>query len=680
VLIRRFPMLLAILLAACVPLAIGGSAETRGKALDPANMDLSVRPGDDFFLYANGSWLKKNPIPADRESYGSWSILDELNEGQLHAILEEAAAKKDAPKGSNIQKIGDFYACGMDEAKINSDGVTPLKEELDRIASIRTKADLQRAIEAFQMNGAAYPFAFGAEKDQESADLVIAWIVQGGLGLPDRDYYVDESDRSKKLREEYLVHVAKMFEALGENKDAASQMARTVMDVETRLAKASFTRIEFRDPQALNNKLTLVQLNDLAKGFDFTAYFRQIGIGDPGKVNVVPSKFFAELGSMVEDVPLEAWKTYLRWQVVHEAAPYLSTSFVDENFRFYGTVLSGIPAQRDRWKRVLDATNGALRDAVGQVFVERHFPPEAKMRAKEMVRNMRLAFAERIKKLDWMSDETKKKALEKLEAFTVKIGYPDVWRDYSMLEIKRDSYVRNIIRAGRYEFQRNLAKVNKPADRTEWQMGPQTINAYNNPFLNEIVFPAAILQPPFFDFTADDAVNYGGIGAVIGHEMTHGFDDQGRHYGKDGTLMNWWTKEDEERFAARTDVLVKQYDGYKVADDAPVNGKLTLGENIADLGGLLIGLDGLQMALQKNPTPEIDGFTPEQRLFLSWAQVWRRNVRPEALVLQVKTDEHPPASFRVIGPLANIDAFYTAYSVTEKDKMYRPAGERARIW
>ncbi|MCI0471182.1 MAG: M13 family metallopeptidase, partial [Candidatus Aminicenantes bacterium] len=511
----------------------------------------------------------------------------------------------------------------------------------------------------------------------------ILWLYQGGLGLPDRDYYIEENDRAKSIRAEYLKHLTNMFQLLNETPEKAALSAQAVMSIETRLAKASMTRLELRNPKALYNKKNLQELAQMSPNFDFIAYFKNIGLENPqdidNYINVGQPKFFQEISAMMSEVTPEQWKPYFRWQLVRSSAPYLSSAFVKERFNFYDKFLSGQKEMKPRWKRSINEMNRTIGEAVGQVYVKKYFPPEAKTRAYELVMNLKKVFSQRIKKVAWMSDETKKKALAKLETFGVKIGYPDKWIDYSTLETKRDSYILNILRANRFDFNREMKKIGRLVDREEWDIYPQIVNAYYNPLMNEIIFPAGILQPPFFDFKADDAVNYGAIGAAIGHEMTHGFDDQGRQFDKDGNMNDWWTKEDEEKFKARTEVFVRQYESYVVVDDAHMNGKLSLGENIADLGGLNIAYDALMSVLPENPA-KIDGFTPQQRFFLSWARVWRENIRKEALLLGLKTDVHPPSKFRTIGPLSNIPAFYKAFDVKPGAAMYRPENEQASIW
>ena len=653
------------------------------KALDPGNMDLTVRPGDDFYQYANGNWLKNNPVPPAYSSWGNFRILAECNSYQLIDILEQASRDKNAPKGSNVRKIGDFYAAGMDKTKIEAEGVTHLQKIFKRIADLKDKKELPGIMAYFHSRGFRPLFSFFDGQDPGNSNMTIAWLSQGGLGLPDRDYYLEENERSKKIRKEYVNHILKMFELLKESPEQAAQSAKTVMALETRLAKASMTRIQRRDPKATYNRKTLAELDKMTEHFNFAGYFKAAGLPDPGDINTAQPEFFKEVSAMVQQVSLDQWKTYLRWNLIRSAARFLSSPFANENFRFYGKILSGRKQMMARWKRVVGVTSSLLDEAVGQLYVEKYFPPQAKTRAFQMVMNFKDALGERIKKLDWMSAETKQRALEKLAAFKVKIGYPDKWVDFSKLEVKRDAYILNVMRARYFGFMLQLEKIGKPVDRGEWHMSPQTVNAYYHPMLNEIVFPAAILQPPFFDFTADDAVNYGGIGAAIGHEMTHGFDDQGRKYDKYGNLKDWWTKDDEERFNKRAEVLEKQYDEYVAVDDVHINGKLTLGENIADLGGLSIAYDAFLKTLENNKdsaNKKIDGFTPKQRFFLAWAQVWRRNLQKETLLMKIKTDVHSPAKFRTIGPLTNLPIFYEAFDVKPGDTMYRPEKDRVKIW
>ncbi|MCP5047187.1 MAG: M13 family metallopeptidase [bacterium] len=658
----------------------GPQQEGEYKALDPADMDTGVRPGDDFYLYANGNWLKNNPIPGEYTSWGSFEVLYEKSIDALKAILDSAANDPNAAEGSNTKKIGDFYATAMDEARIEADGAKPLDEELKRIADIKDKALFQEYVARLHSYRSNPFFTIMAYQDPGNSDIVIAWLYQAGLGLPSRDYYLNEDQRSTKIREQYLEHAAKMFQLLKDSPQDAEKAAKAVMAIETRLAKASMTPVELRNPTTTYNLKTIKELDEMTPDFDFAGYFKTIGLANPGSVNVGQPKFFQEFNNVVKETGLEELKTYLRWNLVRATAAYLSSDFVNENYRFNREILQGAKKMRPRWKRVLNAANGALSEALGQVYVAKHFPPIAKTRALKMVLSFKDTFAERIKKLEWMSDETKKQALAKLAAFKIKIGYPDKWIDYSSLEVKRDSYLKNIMRAAQFNFRRIMDRVGKAPDRTLWGMSPQMVNAYYHPLLNEIVFPAAILQPPFFDFKADDAINYGAIGAFIGHEITHGFDDRGGQYDKDGNLKNWWSKEDGEKFKERGQQLAKQFDQFVAVDDLHVNGQLTLGENIADLGGLLIAYDSLIKTLSGKEVKKIDGFTPRQRFFLSWARAWRANTRKESLIVLVKTNPHSPAKFRVIGPFPHIDAFYQAFDIKPGDPLFVPEKDRIRIW
>ncbi len=653
------------------------------KIFDPNDMDTSANPGDDFYQYAVGGWLKNNPIPAEFTQWGSFDQLADMNSSELKELLETAAADKTAAPNSIIRKIGDFYTSSMDETKIESEGLKPLEQEFKRIDAVQDIKELQKLAAYFHTNQLRPLFRTNVFPDPKNSRMNILWLYQDGLGLPDRDYYIEDNDRSKSIREEYLKHLTNMFQLINDTPERAAASAKIVMAMETRLAKASMARVELRDPKAIYNKRNLRELAQMAPNFDFMAYFKHIGLANPQDINnyisVGQPKFFQEISAMMTDVSLEDWKAYFRWHLVRGAAPYLSSAFVNERFNFYDKFLSGQKELKPRWKRSINEMNRAIGEAVGQFYVKKYFPPEAKTRAYELVMNLKKAFARRIKKLPWMGDETKKKALEKLEAFGVKIGYPDKWIDYSTLETKQDSYISNMLRANKFNFNRNLKKIGQPVDREEWNMYPQIVNAFYNPLMNEITFPAGILQPPFFDFKADDAVNYGAIGAAIGHEMTHGFDDQGRQYDKAGNLNDWWTKEDEEKFKARTELLVRQSESYVVVDDAHMDGKLSLGENIADLGGLNIAYDALMSVLPGNPD-KVDGFTPQQRFFLSWARIWRENIRKESLLLGLKTDVHPPSKYRTILPLSNMPAFYEAFEVKPGAAMYRPDNEQANIW
>ena len=646
--------------------------------IDPKNLDTSVAPQVDFFKYANGGWTKANPVPAAYSRWGAFNEVDEHNKTALHGILERAA-KVEKP-GSLEKLVGDFYASGMDEGSVNVAGVAPLAADHTRVGGVAAAADVQAALAALHLYGVRAGFFIASEPDPKDSNIVITGLGQGGLGLPDRDYYFRDDEKSQKLREQYVAHVAKLLELAGDSPDAAKAAAAAVMRVETALAKGSKTNVELRDPVANYHKMTVDELQKLTPHFDWKTYFAAIGLKTPAYLDVGQPDFFTALESQLKDAPAADWQAYLRWQLVHGAAPFLSKLFVDENFDFYGTTLTGAKELRDRWKRVLDTVDRSAGEALGQLYVGENFPPDAKRRMLALVENLRSALRDRLKTLEWMDEPTRAKALAKLEAFGVKIGYPDKWIDYSKLSVDRSSYVRNVFRAAEFNFRRDLAKIGKPVDKTEWGMSPPTVNAYYDPQRNEIVFPAGILQKPFFEASTDDAVNYGGIGAVIGHEMTHGFDDQGSQFDAVGNLENWWTAESAKRFKERTTAIVKQFAGYTAIDDLHLNGELTQGENIADLGGLKIAYAAFKKATAGKPAVKIDGFTPEQRFFLSWATVWHTNIRDAQLRLQVNTDPHSPANFRVNGPVSNLPEFYDAFNVPENSPMRRAAAERVTIW
>ncbi len=645
----------------------------------PADMDTKVSACVNFNQYANGGWMAKNPIPAAYPSWGTFNELAERNRDELHEILEAAAKNTSAPLGSDEQKIGNFYASCMDTAQVESAGTKPLEPEFTRIEAIHDVASLQAEVARLQRYGVNVLFNFGSQQDRKNSEQVIAGAAQGGLGLPDRDYYTKSDDKSKQLREQYSAHVAKMLELLGDEPAKAADEAKTVMSIETKLAEASMTRVERRDPDKTYHKMEAAQLRALMPNFFWDGYFSDLGFPNIAEVNIAQPGFFEAVNGLLKSVPLEDWKTYLRWHLVNSAAPALPEKFVEENFNFRGKILTGTKEILPRWKRCVTATDRQLGFALGKVYVQKYFPPEAKARADQMVHYLIAALGDDIKTLPWMGAETKKAALTKLEAFTPKIGYPDKWRDYSAYKVGRGPYVDNLLNGELFEFNRDLKKIGKPVDRTEWGMTPPTVNAYYNPPKNEIVFPAGILQPPFFEPKADDAVNYGGIGAVIGHEMTHGFDDQGRKFDAHGNLKNWWTEDDLKNFQERAACVEKQFDGYVVMDDLHENGKLVLGESIADLGGLTIAFKAYEKSLGGKPRPpEIDGFTPEQRFFLAYAHLWAQNVRPQYERLQVNVNPHPLGRFRVIGPLSNMPFFTKAFDCKSGDPMVR--ADRCVIW
>ncbi|HEY1251204.1 MAG TPA: M13 family metallopeptidase [Thermoanaerobaculia bacterium] len=629
-------------------------------------MDTRISPCRDFYLFASGTWLANNPIPADRASWGAGSELQEQNIKVLKEILDEAAADRGAPAGSVKAKVGEFYRVGMDEARIEKDGGKPLDSDLARIAAIADAESLAREIARLHRAGTGTAFGFFVAQDAKNSVENIAQLYQGGLGLPDRDYYLSDDPHMKEVRAKYQAHVQKMFELAGDAPAAAAANAKTVLALETRLARKSMTPVEQRDPNAIYHRMSAAELARRAPGFAWPVYFAGVGLSGPtatNALNVAQPEFFEELGAMAKDVPLKDWKTYLRWDAIHGAAPYLSSPFVNENFAFFGRELYGQKEPRVRWKRVLGAVDGELGEALGQLYVARAFPPEAKAKALDMVMNLKAALGDRIRTLDWIGEDTRKQALRKLDAIVVKIGYPDKWRDYSALRVDAGSYLGNVRQAEEFEFQRNLNKIGRPLDRTEWGITTPTVDAYYNPTLNEIVFPAGILQPPFFDPKADDASNYGSIGGVIGHELTHGFDDEGRQFDAEGNLKNWWTDADVRNYQERGKAIARQYSGYVAVDDLHINGELTLGENIADIGGLKIAYLALQKSLAGKPAPEkIDGFTPDQRFFIAYAQGWRRNATPESLRVQIATDPHSPAPFRVRGPTADTPEFSRAFA------------------
>ena len=668
---------LAIGTSGCRNSGIGKKAEP---ALSTANMDTTVKAGDDFYKFANGNWIKSNPIPDEYSRYGAFEVLEEENYTQLKTILAEASADKDATIGTVNQKIRDFYNSGMDTLKIDKNGISPLKSELDQIDAFATEADVQKMIIQQHASGNYPLFYLYGSADEKNSNQVIANTYQNGLGLPDRDYYLGEDSRSKEIRSGYLKHMAKMFVLAGSTAEQAAKDANVVMKIETDLAKISSTRLELRDPKANYNKTDLAGLQKMVPEMDWKSYFEGIKLQATGEINIGQPKFMIGMAKMIKSVPVSDWKIYFRWDLINSAASSLSSDFDKEHFAFYGTVLSGAKEQQPRWKRMIDQTSNSLGEAVGQLYVHKFFPPEAKKRMTELVSNLKISLGERITGLPWMTDATKKEAEAKLAKINVKIGYPDKWIDYSSLSIGIDSYYANKKNARQFAVNRDIAKIGKPVDRREWGMTPQTINAYYSPNMNEIVFPAAILQPPFFFMDADDAVNYGAIGMVISHEMTHGFDDQGRQYDKEGNLHDWWLADDSKNFESKTKVLVDQYDSYVILDTLHVDGKLTLGENIADLGGMNVAYNGLQKALAGKKDEKIDGFTTDQRFFLSYAQVWRANTRSEETMRRLKEDVHSPADARVNAIVYNIPAFYTAFNIQPTDKRYIAPANRADIW
>ncbi|ACU03455.1 M13 family metallopeptidase [Pedobacter heparinus] len=655
-------------------------AQSATKFIDPANMDRSVKPGDDFYRYANGTWIKNNPVPAKETRWGSFNALRDFNINAVKGLVEDAAASKSAQPGSVVKRVGDFYTAAMDSLTIEKLGYAPIKAELAKIRQLKNISGVLDQTAYLRVNGIAAPmFSFGVGQDRKNVNKYLPQLGQGGTTLPDRDYYLKDDSRSVKIREAYNTYLTTLFKLTGSTAAEATKKAAVVMAIEKQFAEAQMSRLEMRDPYKTYNKFTLTDFNKTTPRISWPQLFSKLLVNGQDTVLVSSPKFFVSLNDMLESVPLNEWKTYLEWNVLKSAAANLSSPFVNATFAF-NQAQTGQKVQTPRWQRMSQLTDGTIGDLVGQLYVARYFKPDAKVRMDELIANLRKAFEIRIKNLDWMSEVTKQKALEKLHAFVPKIGYPSKWRTYQGLVISPNAYLQNLRNAGTWAYKEMVSQLGKPVDRTRFGMTPPTVNAYYSPTMNEIVFPAGILQFPFFDPNADDAVNYGGIGAVIGHEMSHGFDDSGSQYDKDGNLRNWWTAEDREKFNAKTKQLGEQFDGYKVLDTIPVNGKFTMGENIGDLGGLNAAYEAFKMTRQGQSDEKIDGFTPDQRFFLSWAQVWRGNILPEIAAQMIKTDPHSPGPYRTIGAPVNMDAWYSAFDVQPGDKLYKKPEERIRLW
>ena len=671
---------IAVSLAAAPPTKPPTTPPQKGVGITIANIDPTVKPCEDFFHFASGNWLKNNPIPAAESRWSSFNELGDRNQAIERAILTEVARNAaKAPRGSNAQKVGDFYAAAMDSAAVEAAGLRYLQPHLSRIAAIKDLTEMQRFLADPSSHAGSVWFGTGVGQDEKNSSQYAVQMGQGGLTLPDRDYYLKDDARSKALRAAYAAYLANTFRLLGDDATAAAAHAAAVQRIETRLAKASKARVDLRDPYANYHKMTVAEANVAYPNLALPLVLRANGLGAATEVIVGQPDFLKEVSAMLQEEPIADQQQYLRFHLVSSVTPALPKAFGDEAFR-YAQVLSGAKRQQPRWKRTLGATDRALGEAFGQLYVDKAFSPEAKARAKQLIENLRVAYAERIQATDWMSAATKKEALKKLNAFTVKIGYPDKWKDYSALNIGRESALNNLLAARVWASHEETKHFGQPIDRNEWGMTPPTVNAYYNPPMNEIVFPAGILQPPFYDPKADDAVNYGGIGAVIGHEMTHGFDDQGRQYDSQGNLKDWWTKEDAEKFNAKAAVVGRQFDAFSPLDSVHVNGKLTMGENLADLGGLTIAYQAFMKTSQAKAGAKIDGYTPQQRFFLGYAQIWRTNIRPEAVRQQVLTDPHSPAQFRTNGPLMNMPEFYQAFGCPDGSKMMRAVADRSKIW
>ncbi len=654
-------------------------SEMETKAIDLTNLDTSVCPTVDFYEFATGGWQKNNPLPDDESIFGSFNLLAKETSEKVNNLIVELAEKQ--PEKHSVEwKISTFYNLGMDTAKIEEAGIEPIKNYFKKIEKINSLEDVVKTIAKFHKMGISSTFTLYGSADREDSDMQIAYLHQGGIGLPNRDYYTSEDGRSVEIREKYQEYMQKMFMLLGEEQTQAEKTAAKIMELETKFAKNSMTNLELRDIHATTNRMSLNEVDKLSPNTNFKLYFQSIGLPVTGTINVGQTIFFSELSKIFEETDIDTWKKYFKWNLINYSASYLNKDFDNTRFEFYGTFLTGTPQQQERWRRIVNRTNSSLGEAVGQIFVQKHFPPEAKDRMTELVENLRHAFEQRIKNLEWMSAETKQSAIEKLQAINVKIGYPDKWRDYSYLNIEDDHYISNVFRSNKFDFEYMINKIGKPVDKDEWLMTPQTVNAYYMATLNEICFPAGILQPPFFYFDADDAVNYGAIGMVIGHEMTHGFDIRGKNFDKNGNLKNWWTKEDEKRFKEESQILIDRYNNIIVLDTVHADGELTLSENIADYGGIKIAYDALMIALNGEEPEPIDGFTAEQRFFLAYANLWAQNIRDEEILKRTKEGVHSLGKWRVNGQLIGLEEFHKAFSVQQGDPMCLPIENRTNVW
>jgi putative endopeptidase len=678
--------LAALSLAACA--AMGVESKSSRSGIDRANFGAGVRPQDDLYRAVNGTWLARTEIPADKSNYGAFTKLADDAEADLREIIEDTAGRR-FDQGTDAQRVGDFYRSFMAEKELEALGLKPLTGELARIDALKSAAELPPQMAHLVQIGVNAPLVPLVHQDRKDSDHYIGDFYQGGLGLPDRDYYLLDDAKFADIRTKYQAHIEKMLTLAGIADAAAA--AAAILAFEKRLAKAHWDKVDNRNPQKTYNKFTVAKLDDLSDQIDWPPLLQAAGFAKLEAVIVAQPSYVKAVGAELRKTKLDTWKRYFKWRVISAYAPMLSKAFVDENFEFYGRILNGIQQQKPRWKRgvaVVQHGNGnpdspaneALGEALGKIYVARRFPPQSKAAAEKLVQNLLVAYDQEFATLDWMSAETQQAAKRKLAKFRYKIGYPDRWRDFSALSIDPDDLVGNVMRVAQFDYQRDIKKLGGPIDREEWGMTPQAVNAYYNPEKNEIVFPAAILQPPFFDARADDAVNYGGIGAVIGHEISHGFDDQGSQFDGDGNLKSWWTKADQKKFDERAALLAKQYDAYEPVKGFKLNGKFTLGENIADLGGLTIAHKAYQISLGGQPAPVLDGLTGDQRFFMGWAQVWRRNYREENLLNRIKSDPHSPSEYRCNGVVINMPAFYNAFGVTKADKLYKPESERIRIW
>lgn len=674
----RYSIILAILFATTNLLA--QNEPSKAKFIDPANMDITTRPGDDFVQYAGGTWLKNNPIPAKETRWGSFTILRDFNVKAVREILAEAAADANAPAGSIKRRVGDFYAAGMDSLTIEKAGFTPIQADYLRAGSVKTTAEVLDEMIYERTHGLGAPlFGFFVGQDRKHPQTMVVQLSQGGTSMPDRDYYLKDDARTKKIQAAFQTYITTLFTLAGESEATARERAAIIFNLEKQLAAAQMSRVEMRDPYKTYNKFAVADFSQRTPTLAWNSTLPKLKVGTPDSILVNAPKFFSVADSLLKVVPVSQWQTYLQWNLLRSAAPYLSKPFVDANFAYTQT-LSGQKVQTPRWQRMSSLTDNTIGELLGQLYVAKHFKPEAKARMDEMIKNLVKAYEIRIKNLTWMSDVTKQKALDKLMAFTPKIGYPEKWKTYEGLDISRDSFIQNLRNAGAWNYNDMVSQLGKPVDKKRFGMTPPTVNAYYSPVNNEIVFPAGILQYPFFHPDADDAFNYGAIGAVIGHEISHGFDDSGSQYDKDGSLRNWWTPDDQAKFKALAQRLQEQYDAYTVLDSIHVNGKLTLGENIGDLGGLNAAYEAFKMTPQGKSNKKIDGFTPDQRFFLAWAQVWCSNTRPETKAQLIVTDPHSPSEYRTIGAPVNMDAWYKAFNIQPGDKLYKKPEDRIKIW
>ncbi|HUD27159.1 MAG TPA: M13 family metallopeptidase [Burkholderiaceae bacterium] len=665
--------------AACAQTGGPDAGAPAASGIETQYIDTTVRPQDDFFRFVNGKWLASTAIPADKASFGSFDILYDESLAQLRDIVEAAANESSAPEGSDARKIGNLYRSFMDEAKLEALGTTPLDSELQQIAALRDKSELAPLIAHLQEIGVTVPLGQNVHLDNKDSSRYVFDVSQDGLGMPDRDYYLKNDAELKKIRAQYQVHIGRSLSLLGDK--AAADEAKDILALETAIARVQWTQVQNRDPVKVYNKVEIGRLRALAPNFDWKRYL--VAAGVQGKVDyliVSQPTYVSGFSRILERTPLPVWKSYLRWRLLSGYSPYLSKQYVDENFAFSHTAVQGVPENRPRWKRGISLVDQSIGHALGKLYVDRHFPPASKARADALVKNLLEAFRRDIDQLDWMGPETRRHAQIKLAAIVTKIGYPDKWRDYSRLELRADDLVGNVMRAQRFEFRRNVDKLGQPVDRSEWEMTPQTVNAYYEPERNEIVFPAAILQPPFFNAAADDAVNYGGIGGIIGHEISHGFDDQGSQYDEKGNLRNWWTDQDRKAFSAKSRAMVAEYNAFEPVPGYHLNGELTLGENIADNSGLAVAFKAYQLSLGGRTAPLLDGFTAEQRFYIGWAQSWREKDRDNFLIKLIKSDPHSPPVDRTLGVLVNQPPFYQAFSVKPGDKMYLPPQRRVVMW